>query len=70
MRSPSYGFKATGVYLELSFIKTFSDCLVQYDIQNVVLLYVFFYKTGEGGVMNLVYGSSFSSYMACFVFLQ
>ena len=32
-------------------------------------IYVFLMKLG-GGVMNLVYGSLFSSYMAILVFLQ
>ena len=30
--------------------------------------YVFFYDSGGGGGMNLVYGSSSSSYMDCMVF--
>ena len=37
----------------------------QYDIQNVVLFYVFLMSSGGGDVMNLVYGSSSSSYMDC-----
>ena len=46
------------------------QCLLScsHILPNVVQLYVFFVKSGGGGVMNLVYGSSSSSYMDCKVF--
>ena len=74
VRSPlPYGFKATGVYL-VSFyrgIQCLLSCL-NHILPNVVH-YTFFREIwwgggGGGGVMNLVYGSSSSSYVDCKVF--
>ena len=45
----------------------FMDIYIYYSVFAFTLFIV---KKGGGGLMNLVYGSLFSSIMACFVYFQ
>ena len=56
-----FGSKVTGVY-HASFLETLRDCI--HVLLQCVVYFTFFIENG-GGVMDLVYGSSPSSYMDC-----
>ena len=64
-----FGFKVTGVYHDSFYQSSICDPFSCNYKSVVHLLYAFSEKTG-GGVMDLVYGSSSSSYMAFYVFFQ
>ena len=66
VRSPfTYGFKVTGVY-HVSFYRDI-QCLLSYSTKRSAIIRLLLHL---GGGVNLVYGSSSSSYMDCMVFFS